>query len=88
MMTNHSIESDSLHLSDATGDMDRNDLELDLPEPPRIAICTRAPPIVLEYPLADTLETASWDISPASVLTVGVGIWTAATGGALYFALG
>ncbi len=88
MMKNHSIEFDSRNLSGAAGDTDRNDPELDLIEPPRIAVCIMAPPPVVEHQLAEVLETPSWDISPASVLTVGVSIWTAATGGALYFALG
>lgn len=88
MMTSHTIELDSQDLSNAPGHMDSDDLELDMPAVPTIAICTMAAPTVLEYQLANVLETASWDISPASVLTVGVGIWTAATGGALYLAFG
>lgn len=88
MMKNHSLEFNARNLSGAAGNMDSNDPESGMPEAPRIAVCTMAPPTLTEYQLADVLEPPSWDISPASVLTVGVSVWAAATGGALYFALG
>lgn len=75
-MTSHTIEFNPQDLLQATH------------QKPDIAICTMYAPPVVQYLPLDAAPVDSWDISPASVVAVGVGIWTAATGAALYLGWG
>lgn len=87
-MPSNTIDFHALDLQDASSHADMNDMDLHAAGAPRIAICTMAPPVVLEYhPLADG-EAAHWEFSPAAALTAGIGIWAAACGAALYGAWG